>query len=51
MSDLSKLCLGCMREKPDYEPVCPHCNFNGENGNEQGALPLKTVLEEKYIVG
>ena len=21
MSDLSKLCLGCMREKPDYEPV------------------------------
>ena len=51
MEDLNKLCLGCMREKPDFSPECPYCHYDAGQDNESPALPVKTVLQNRYIVG
>ena len=51
MADLEKLCFGCMREKPDFSPECPHCKFDATTDNSENALPVKTVLQKRYYVG
>ena len=51
MADLSKLCLGCMRELPDGVSECPHCKFSASAENGEDLLPMRTVLSERYIIG
>ena len=51
MADIEKLCFGCMREKPDFSPECPHCKFDETNDNDPQALPIKTLLQKRYYVG
>ncbi len=51
MADIEKLCFGCMREKPDFSPECPHCKFDETKGNDPQALPIKSVLQKRYYVG
>lgn len=51
MADLEKLCFGCMREKPDFMPECPYCKYDGTKDNQPNALPIKTLLQERYYVG
>ena len=51
MADLEKLCFGCMREKPDFMPECPYCKYDGTKDNQPNALPIKSLLQERYYVG
>lgn len=51
MTDIDKLCFGCMKEKPDFSPECPYCKFDETTGNDPTALPVKTLLQKRYYVG
>ena len=50
MQDINNLCMGCMSEQTG-EQVCSVCGFDSSKYNEPGALPLKTVLAGRYLVG
>lgn len=51
MADIQKLCFGCMREKPDFSAECPYCKHDGATDNNPNALPMKTLLQDRYLVG
>ena len=50
--DFNKLCINCMKEKPQVEGVCPFCGFD-ESQYERLVYTLApgTVLHGKYLVG
>ena len=50
MFDLDRLCMGCMGDN-DGQEVCPVCGFDTEAPTPPHALELKTVLQQRYIVG
>lgn len=45
-----KLCMGCMSEISG-EQVCSVCGFDSANYSEPNALPLRTLLAGRYLVG
>jgi serine/threonine-protein kinase len=45
-----KLCMGCMSETSG-EQVCSVCGFDGGKYENGKALPLRTVLAGRYLVG
>ena len=48
----ARLCIGCMREKPDDRTVCPYCGFDSAGYEaENSALRPLSVLGGKYIIG
>lgn len=47
----TKICLGCMQEIPANQPRCPRCGFSAADPYPSIALPLKTVLNERYVIG
>lgn len=50
MQNTNNLCMGCMSEKGN-EAVCPVCGFDPDSYNVPGALALKTMLANRYIIG
>ncbi len=50
MTDPANLCMNCMSEKTD-QVVCPHCGHRGDEPQMRHALPLKTMLQKRYLVG
>ena len=50
MFDLDRLCMGCMGDN-DGQEICPICGFDTEAPTPPHALELKTVLQQRYIVG
>lgn len=46
-----KLCANCMSAHNVHEAVCPVCGYNGENTNPNGALPVGTIIGERYTIG
>lgn len=50
MSDLKKLCMGCMNTLNE-DGSCSHCNYNSSFPYLLSYLPPKTVLDDRYIVG
>lgn len=47
---MSEICLGCMVEN-NGEDVCPNCGFDKHSEQLPPYLPLRTVLQNRYIVG
>ncbi len=45
-----KLCLRCMR-KIGNNTTCPYCHGDGNKPQEAPALPLKTVVGGRYLIG
>ena len=45
-----ELCMNCMSERPTGEP-CPHCGCSAEEPQRPNALPLKTMLQNRYMIG
>lgn len=45
-----KICSWCLHPISVNEKVCPHCGYNGTQKNPLGALPLGTVIAEKYRI-
>ncbi len=51
MADVSKLCMGCMRQKPAEGP-CPACGYNNEPETNPAFLPNgATVGNGRYLLG
>lgn len=51
MRDLNRLCMGCMKEKPEIGE-CPHCHFSLEKYEiPKYHLEPQTILAGKYLVG
>ena len=46
-----RICLGCMREIEDSAARCPFCGFSLSDPHPKIALPLKTVLNDRYVIG
>ena len=50
MADFGNLCMNCMSDTKG-QPVCPHCGSDGSMPQMVHALPLRTLLQNRYIVG
>lgn len=50
MFDLDRLCMGCMGDN-DGQDICPICGFDTKAPTPPHALALRTVLQQRYIVG
>ena len=50
MADLNNLCMGCMTDNGG-EDICPVCGFDKNAPVPQGAMELKTVIGNRYVVG
>ena len=50
MQNLERFCMGCMTDN-NGEQVCSVCGFDSSTYNEPNALPLRTVLADRYVVG
>ncbi len=50
MLTFDKLCMGCMNDNGG-ESVCPICGHTAGTPNPAGALPIRTRIQGKYLVG
>lgn len=50
MTDISKLCMGCMTRKEGNGP-CPNCGFDENEAQDSAFLPVRTLIAERYAVG
>ena len=50
MINTDGLCLGCMSDNGG-EKVCPVCGFDNTTQNPSFALPVKSLLENRYFIG
>ncbi len=50
MTDSDRLCVGCFEEEPGGA-VCPVCGYDETADRVPLFLPLRTVLQETYLVG
>lgn len=50
MENTDNLCMGCMSET-GKDTVCSVCGFDENSYNEPGAIKLRTVLADRYVVG
>ncbi|MDP4120709.1 MAG: PASTA domain-containing protein [Bacillota bacterium] len=44
------LCMSCMKEIDDYD-VCPICGFDNSEHTPFPYLPLRTILQDRYVIG
>ena len=50
--NVDNICIGCMREKPDHQSVCPYCGFDAANYMIRSHhLEPYTILNAKYLLG
>ncbi|MBR4122963.1 MAG: PASTA domain-containing protein [Clostridia bacterium] len=50
MFDTERLCLGCMNDNGG-ERVCPICGYDSETPNPENSLPVKFVLNNRFLLG
>ncbi len=50
MLNTDRLCMGCMNDNGG-DAVCPICGYDSSSKNPEGALAVKAVLEDRYLVG
>jgi len=50
MINTERLCLGCMNDNGGQK-VCPICGFESTDQNPANCLPVKFVINDRYIVG
>ena len=44
------ICVNCMEDTGGAQ-ICPHCGFNRQEPQKPHALPYRTVLQGRYLVG
>ena len=50
MQNIDNLCMGCMKDNGG-EQICHFCHFDKNYVQSAPLLPLKTVLDDRYVVG
>lgn len=47
----TKLCMGCMTALQEGETTCSQCNYPTAGVNPAEYLPVRTVLNQRYLIG
>ncbi len=50
MAGLESLCMNCMTDTGGRS-VCPNCGFAADGSQQPNALPFRTWLQQRYVVG
>lgn len=50
MTGYEHLCMNCMSDT-EGKAQCPHCGFSEDEPQQKDALPYRTVLQERYMIG
>ncbi|MBO5090525.1 MAG: PASTA domain-containing protein [Clostridia bacterium] len=50
MISTDRLCMGCMNDNGG-EQVCSICGFDSKSKNPKNAVPIKTMLCDRFVVG
>lgn len=50
MAGLDNLCMNCMSDTAGRS-ACPHCGFAVDSDQQPNALPFRTWLQKRYLVG
>ena len=50
MFNTAGLCLGCMSDNSG-EKICPVCGYDNSTKNPSSSLPVKSILQNRYLVG
>ena len=50
MLNIERLCLGCMNDNGG-EKICPICGHNMSDTNPVESLPVKSVINNRYLLG
>lgn len=50
MLNTEGLCLGCMNDNGG-EKICPICGFDNSTKNPADCLPVKSVIQNRYLIG
>lgn len=50
MPDYNNLCMGCMGDKKGNS-VCPSCGFNENEVQSISFMPIRTLLDGRYLIG
>jgi len=50
MINIDTLCMGCMNDVGE-QGVCPDCDIGSHKQRNTVALPLKTILNDRFLVG
>lgn len=50
MINTERLCFGCMNDNGG-EKICPICGYNSDSQNPEEALPVKFIVNNRYLVG
>lgn len=50
MISTDRLCMGCMNDNGG-EAICPICGFDSKAKNPRNAVPIKTMLCDRFVVG
>ena len=50
MISTDRLCMGCMNDNGG-EQICPICGFDSQEKNPKNAVPIKTMINDRFVVG
>ena len=50
MENTDRLCMNCFAPLTAGS-VCPGCGFDNDQENDTSFLPLRTVLQDRYVLG
>ena len=50
MISTDRLCMGCMNDNGG-EQICPICGFDANAKNPKNAVPIKTMVNDRFLVG
>ena len=50
MISTDRLCMGCMNDNGG-EQICPICGFNSQDKNPKNAIPIRSVINDRFVVG
>ena len=48
---MANLCMGCMNPLPEGSDTCSICGYPASGRNPEHCLPVKSVLQQHYLVG
>lgn len=51
MTESKKYCMGCMKEIPAEETVCPHCSYNDLSVQRDPFLHKRSIIADRYLIG
>lgn len=51
MTESKNYCMGCMKEMPQGETVCPECSYNALSMQRDPFLQKESIISDRYLVG